>query len=102
MDLMSNRTRTKTERLLAPEFWQGQRNFEDDSEVHARHMKPFCDMISIGETDRAHVTSLLIPFQIQDPHHRRTWSYLYVDSNEPNGHSSLLTYLDAIPPLADR
>ena len=42
------RSRTKTEMLLRPEFWQGQRNFDRDSEVHARHMRPFCDVISVG------------------------------------------------------
>jgi hypothetical protein len=70
------RPRTKTEMLLAPEFWQGQRNFEDDSEIHARHMKPFCDMISMGESDRDYVTTLLMYFQIQDSRHLRIWCYL--------------------------
>lgn len=42
------RSRTKTEMLLRPEFWYGQRDFDRDSEVHARQMRPFCDTVSIG------------------------------------------------------
>ncbi|KAK1749788.1 magnesium transport protein cora [Echria macrotheca] len=41
------RTRTRTETLLRPEYWQGQQNFEPNAEVHARHMRPFCDGISV-------------------------------------------------------
>jgi hypothetical protein len=44
------RKRTKTEMLLAPEFWQGQQHFNDNSEVHARQMRPLCDVISIGKS----------------------------------------------------
>jgi hypothetical protein len=43
------RMRTKTEMLLAPEFWQGQQDFDDKSEVHARHMRPLCDVISTSK-----------------------------------------------------
>ncbi|KAK3380756.1 hypothetical protein B0T24DRAFT_591210 [Lasiosphaeria ovina] len=42
----SPRERTRTEMLLRPEYWQGQQNFDPQSEVHARHMRPFCDGIS--------------------------------------------------------
>ena len=41
------RPRSKTEMLLRPEYWHGQQNFDADSEVHARHMRPFCDGISV-------------------------------------------------------
>ncbi|KAK3312089.1 hypothetical protein B0H66DRAFT_394121 [Apodospora peruviana] len=41
------RPKTKTEMLLRPEYWHGQQNFDVDSEVHARHMRPFCDGISV-------------------------------------------------------
>jgi hypothetical protein len=44
------RKRTKTEMLLAPEFWRGQQHFNDNSEVHARHMRPLCDVISISRS----------------------------------------------------
>jgi hypothetical protein len=44
------RKRTKTEMLLAPEFWRGQQHFNDNSEVHARHMRPLCDVISISKS----------------------------------------------------
>jgi hypothetical protein len=44
------RKRTKTEMLLASEFWQGQQHFNDNSEVHARHMRPLCDVISISKS----------------------------------------------------
>lgn len=43
----SRRPETRTEVLLRPEYWQGQQNFDADSEVHARHMRPFCSSISI-------------------------------------------------------
>jgi len=42
------RERTRTEMLLRPEVWQGQRNYDGEAEVHARHMRPFCDLVSIG------------------------------------------------------
>ncbi len=42
------RSLTRTGMLLRPEFWQGQCNFDGNSEVHARHMRPFCDVISVG------------------------------------------------------
>ncbi|KAK0622068.1 hypothetical protein B0T17DRAFT_494506 [Bombardia bombarda] len=42
------RSRTCTEMLLRPEYWQGQQSSDtDDFQVHARHMRPFCDGISI-------------------------------------------------------
>ena len=43
----SRRPQSKTEMLLQPGYWQGQRNFDVDSEVHARHMRPFCAGISV-------------------------------------------------------
>jgi hypothetical protein len=43
------RSRTKTEMLLRQEFWQGQQNFEASAEVHARHMRGMCDVISIDQ-----------------------------------------------------
>ena len=48
LNCKTRRERTRTEMLLRPEFWQGQSNFEPNSEVHARHMRPFSDVISIG------------------------------------------------------
>lgn len=44
------RARTRTETLLRPEYWQGQQNFEADDEVHARHMRPFCDTITVNSS----------------------------------------------------
>ncbi|EAQ83492.1 hypothetical protein CHGG_09896 [Chaetomium globosum CBS 148.51] len=38
---------SKTERVLQPGYWRGQQNFDADSEVHARHMRPFCSGISV-------------------------------------------------------
>ncbi len=46
------RSRTKTEMLLRPEVWQGQCSFDADSEVHARHMRPFCDVVSTSASLR--------------------------------------------------
>ncbi|KAK3354036.1 hypothetical protein B0T25DRAFT_224469 [Lasiosphaeria hispida] len=47
MNSKLRRSRTKTEMLLRPEYWQGQQNYDGDDEVHARHMRPFCDAISV-------------------------------------------------------
>jgi len=44
------RSRTKTETLLRPEYWQGQQSFDADSEVHARHMRSFCDAVSVDSS----------------------------------------------------
>jgi hypothetical protein len=44
------RSRTRTEMLLRPEFWQGQCAFDDTSEVHARHMRPFSAFVSVDPT----------------------------------------------------
>ncbi|KAI0891067.1 hypothetical protein F4806DRAFT_336737 [Annulohypoxylon nitens] len=41
-------TQFRTNTILRPEFWQVQRCFDPSSEVHARHMKPFCDSIPSG------------------------------------------------------
>ena len=38
---------SKTEMILRPEYWQGQQNFDNDSEIHARHMRPVCSEISV-------------------------------------------------------
>jgi hypothetical protein len=43
----SRMPQSRTEMLLQPGYWQGQRNFDVDSEVHARHMRPFCSGISV-------------------------------------------------------
>jgi hypothetical protein len=40
--------RTKTEMLLNPEFWEGQQLGDANSEVHARSMRPLCEVISIN------------------------------------------------------
>ncbi|KAK4154111.1 hypothetical protein C8A00DRAFT_43091 [Chaetomidium leptoderma] len=37
---------SKTEMILQPGYWQGQRNFDVNSEIHARHMRLFCSGIS--------------------------------------------------------
>lgn len=55
----SRRPTTKTEMLLRPEFWQGQQNYESDSEIHARHMRPFCSGISVDPAS-AEPTSLAL------------------------------------------
>jgi len=41
--------RTKTENLLRSEFWQGQQHGDQNSEVHARHMRALCDVIPPSE-----------------------------------------------------
>ncbi|RYP90967.1 hypothetical protein DL770_002883 [Monosporascus sp. CRB-9-2] len=39
------RSETKTNVILGSEYWQSQRMFDDNTQVHARHMRPFCDTI---------------------------------------------------------
>ncbi|RYP79936.1 hypothetical protein DL769_002695 [Monosporascus sp. CRB-8-3] len=39
------RSETKTGMILRSEYWQSQRMFDDNTQVHARHMRPFCDTI---------------------------------------------------------
>lgn len=46
-DLHDPRPLTRTEMILRTEFWQGQRNFDHGSAVHARHMRPFCGGVSV-------------------------------------------------------
>ncbi|KAL2130693.1 hypothetical protein VTI74DRAFT_6080 [Chaetomium olivicolor] len=41
------RPQSKSEMVLQPGYWAGQRNFDAASEVHARHMRPFCSNISV-------------------------------------------------------
>lgn len=43
----SRRPQSKTEMMLQAGYWQGQQNFDVNSEVHARHMRPFCAGISV-------------------------------------------------------
>ncbi|KAK4096235.1 hypothetical protein N658DRAFT_562570 [Parathielavia hyrcaniae] len=43
----SRRAPSKTDTVLQPGYWRGQQNFEVDSEIHARHMRPFCSGISV-------------------------------------------------------
>ncbi|KAK0642224.1 hypothetical protein B0T16DRAFT_381461 [Cercophora newfieldiana] len=58
------RSRTKTETLLRPEFWQGQQCFDADSEVHARHMRPFCAPVSLSSVpcETAKNLTLFMPY----------------------------------------
>ena len=58
------RSRTKTETLLRPEFWQGQQCFDANSEVHARHMRPFCSPVSMTSTpcETAKNLTLFMPY----------------------------------------
>lgn len=60
------RPRTKTEMLLRPEYWHGQQNFDANSEVHARHMRPLCDAITVdpimSSSDRHHHPGNLVLF----------------------------------------
>ncbi|KAK3389773.1 hypothetical protein B0H63DRAFT_464311 [Podospora didyma] len=61
----SRRPRTKTEMLLRPEYWQGQQNYEADSEVHARHMRPLCSGIStnlVSSESNANNLALFMPY----------------------------------------
>ncbi|KAH8883113.1 hypothetical protein GQ53DRAFT_883648 [Thozetella sp. PMI_491] len=58
----TQRARTKTEMLLRPEYWQGQQNFDETSEVHARHMRPICDTISINSVAAEPIPKNLVLF----------------------------------------
>ena len=39
---------SKTYMLLRPEFWRGQQHGGRHDAIHARHMRPRCDIISTG------------------------------------------------------
>jgi hypothetical protein len=39
---------SKTYMMLRPEFWRGQQHGGRKDAVHARHMRPRCDIISTG------------------------------------------------------
>ncbi|RYO82235.1 hypothetical protein DL766_003209 [Monosporascus sp. MC13-8B] len=39
------RSETKADMILKSEYWQSQRMFDDNTQVHARHMRPSCDTI---------------------------------------------------------
>ncbi|RYP13191.1 hypothetical protein DL765_007018 [Monosporascus sp. GIB2] len=39
------RSETRTDMILKSEYWQSQRMFDDNTQVHARHMRPSCDTI---------------------------------------------------------
>lgn len=41
--------RTRTETLLRHELWRGQQGFDENSEVHARHMRPMCSAVAVSE-----------------------------------------------------
>jgi hypothetical protein len=40
---------TKSYMILRPEFWRGQQHGGRHDAVHAKHMRPRCDIISTGE-----------------------------------------------------
>ncbi|KAH7369612.1 hypothetical protein BKA65DRAFT_385928 [Rhexocercosporidium sp. MPI-PUGE-AT-0058] len=42
---------TKSYMLLRPEFWRGQQHGGRHDAIHARHMRPRCDIISTGKVD---------------------------------------------------
>ncbi|KAK4143414.1 uncharacterized protein C8A04DRAFT_37425 [Dichotomopilus funicola] len=44
------RVNSKTEAILKPSYWYGQRHFDASSQVHARHMRPFCAGIPSSNT----------------------------------------------------
>lgn len=54
--------RSKTEMLLSPEFWKGQQEGSRSHEVHARGMRPLCEVIPAGPSKqisvRGHYTHL--------------------------------------------
>lgn len=53
---------SKTEMVLQPGYWKGQRNFDVDSEVHARHMRPFCSSISVASEPNPGNMVLFMPY----------------------------------------
>lgn len=56
------RDRTKAEMLLRSECWQSQRGHDSASEVHARHMRPFCDTVSTSDMPWTEDTKNLVLF----------------------------------------
>ncbi|KAK4446027.1 hypothetical protein QBC34DRAFT_470608 [Podospora aff. communis PSN243] len=56
------RSRTQTETLLRPEFWQGQACYDAKSEVHARHMRPLCAPVSLSPCEAPKNLVLFMPY----------------------------------------
>jgi hypothetical protein len=52
----SYQTRTRTQKLLRPKFWRAQSaGTEQNSKVHARHMRPLCEVINTSESPRIYL-----------------------------------------------
>lgn len=41
--------KTGAQMLLRPQFWEGQQHGGKSAEIHARHLRPLCEMISSGK-----------------------------------------------------
>ncbi|KAK4121997.1 hypothetical protein N657DRAFT_576474 [Parathielavia appendiculata] len=61
----SRKPPSKTDTVLQPRYWRGQQNFEVDSEIHARHMRPLCSGISVdpvASEPNPRTTVLFMPY----------------------------------------
>ncbi|KAI5919149.1 hypothetical protein F4810DRAFT_517492 [Camillea tinctor] len=65
---------TKTQSVLRPEFWTLQRGYDDHSPVHARHMRPFCDSISMEDSPKFQAMALFMPYLGWETDHGRKLS----------------------------
>ncbi|KAH7382941.1 hypothetical protein BKA64DRAFT_683555 [Cadophora sp. MPI-SDFR-AT-0126] len=54
--------KSKTEMLLSPEFWKGQKQGDKHSEVHARSMRPLCETISTDSLSTESASQNLVLF----------------------------------------
>ncbi|RYO93971.1 hypothetical protein DL764_007900 [Monosporascus ibericus] len=56
------RSETKTDMILGSEYWRSQRMFDDNAQVHARHMRPFCDTIITNDMSSSDVRENVVLF----------------------------------------
>ncbi|KAK8001125.1 hypothetical protein PG991_013347 [Apiospora marii] len=57
---------SKIRTLLRPEYWREQQQGDRGAPVHARHMRPLCETISLSTYDTENHVSLLMSFQATD------------------------------------
>lgn len=44
----------KADMLLRPQFWEGQQHGGKSAEIHARHLRPLCEMVPSGQYHKHH------------------------------------------------
>lgn len=92
----SRRPQSKTELVLQPGYWLGQRNFDASSAIHARHMRPMCSPISVdvvGTEPAPPNLVLFMPYMHWDTDRRREKMAAIV---KEAGHQNLRSMSDVV------